>query len=234
MQRIPILMTRPAGSNRRFLDRIAPDFKSRLEVVTSPLISIEPLDANAKLCSTDAAIFTSSNGVGFAPPGKGRRAYCVGQHTTGTAQSNGWDAVFAGADASGLVTSLRHIAPACDLVHFHGRHVRGNVVEQLQAAGMQARSVVVYDQVLQSLTEEALRVLGRKTPVLVPLFSPRTAKHFATLATAADHTNIIAMSDAVADECTPAGFRSVFVAQEPTAASMVKCLEKRLLEVCPG
>lgn len=234
MHRVPVLMTRPAGSNRPFLDRIAPDLRRKLDVVTSPLILIEPLAPQGNMDRTAAAIFTSSNGVKHAPRGAGRIAYCVGTQTAETARKSGWEAVCKGEDVTDLVESLRQNVPDCDLVHFHGRHVRGNLAVQLREAGAHVTSVTVYDQVLQPLTQEALDVLSSGSVVLVPIFSPRTAGHFATLAPVCDHTHVIAMSAAVADECTANGFQSVFVAKSPTAASMVTCLEKRLIEVCPG
>ena len=234
VQHIPILMTRPKGSNQRFIDRIAPDLSKRLRVVSSPLIAIKPLGSPVRIDPEDAAVFTSGNGVLHAPPGDGRRAYCVGEQTTGRAQQAGWDAICAGFDAAALIDTLRQIAPSQPLHHFHGVHVRVDVVAELKKLGLDATATPVYDQVLQPFSEEALQTLSEKAPVLVPLFSPRTAEHFAELAPSTARAIIIAMSTAVADPCGRAGFGPVYVAQEPTAQSMVNCLEKWLTETRPG
>jgi uroporphyrinogen-III synthase len=234
VQQIPILMTRPKGSNRSFIDRIAPEVRERLHVVVSPLIAIEPLGAHVDIGPEDAAIFTSGNGVKYAPRGAGRRAYCVGEQTTQRARQAGWDAICAGNDATALVDKLRQIAPSQTLLHAHGVHLRVDVASQLQKAGLDVAATAVYDQILQPLTEEALGLLKGKAPVLVPLFSPRTASHFAELAPDVHRTIVIAISKAVADQCKLLDLGTVFVADEPTAQSMVKQLEKLLAEAGSG
>lgn len=234
MQRIPILMTRPEGSNRAFLDAVAPEWQDRLQPVISPLLEIVSLSEPEDIGPQDGAIFTSSNGVKYAPQGRGRTAYCVGDHTTRNAQTAGWSAICAGADATELVETLQRKTPDIALCHFHGVHLRVDVAERLRAAGLNVSSKPVYDQRLAPLTEEAQELLAGQDLVFVPLFSPRTASHFASLAPVSSKTIIIAMSDAVAAECTSRGFASVYVAEHPTAASMVNCLEKTLSEVCAG
>lgn len=233
-QHIPILMTRPEGSNAPFVNRIAPDLRRYLQVLTSPLIVIESLKPVDDIGLDDAAIFTSGHGVANAPAGKGRLAYCVGERTANRAKLAGWNAQFAGTDAESLIEGLRQIAPDKALHHFHGVHVRVDVADKLQKIGFAVSHSTVYDQVLQPLTNQALTAIFGEVPVLVPLFSPRTAKHFAELVSASANTIVFAMSAAIAEECKAVGFSRICIAAEPTAQSMVSQLENWLMENRPG
>jgi uroporphyrinogen-III synthase len=229
-----MIMTRPAGSNTRFVERIAPEVRARLRIIRSPLIEVRGLDADVVVGPQDAAIFTSENGVRFAPPGGGRRAYCVGDRTTRAATANGWDAVCAGVDADALVAHLMSLRPAGVLHHLSGMHVRGRIPERLQAAGLSVLQTAVYDQILLPFTAEALACLTQEQPVLVPLFSPRTAGHFAALAPVSARLHVVAMSDAVAEAWAEREGSEVVVAAEPTARSMLEAIEKRAFEISLG
>lgn len=234
MKHIPMIMTRPAGSNTRFVDRLSPEVRARLRIIRSPLIEIRGQDATFEIGPQDASILTSENGVRFAPPGRGRRAYCVGQRTTRAAMSKGWDAVCAGVDADGLVAHLTSIKPSGTLHHISGVHVRGRIPERLQAAGLTVRQTPVYDQILLPFTQEALACLKQDQLVLVPLFSPRTARHFAASAPRGARLFVVAMSDAVAEAWKDSGRSEVVVAAEPTARSMIEAIEKRAFEISLG
>jgi uroporphyrinogen-III synthase len=81
--------------------------------------------------------------------------------------------------------------------------------------------LVVYDQQAQPLTDAALRRLAANGPVVVPLFSPRTAKLFSAAGPFAAPLHLIAMSDAVAEAAGLIDATSITVAAEPTQPAMV-------------
>lgn len=234
VQDIPILMTRPKGSNRSFVDRISPDLREHLDVICSPLIKISGLDGPVRLGSEEAVIFTSANGVRFAPEGNGRRAYCVGDNTTEAARKAGWNAQCGGNDAGELINFLLALRPTSRLHHLSGIHQRGDISARLVEEGLTARRTAIYDQIPQQLSDEARSVVDAHTPCVVPLFSPRTAKHFASQVTPSPHVSIVALSDAVAAECTSSGLSVVATATKPSALAMVKSLEKHLAHISLG
>ncbi|MFV2038572.1 MAG: uroporphyrinogen-III synthase, partial [Paracoccaceae bacterium] len=84
-------------------------------------------------------------------------------------------------------------------------------------------SITVYDQVEQDLSAAAVQVLGGARPVILPLFSPRSASIVARAARACGATaplRLIGLSAAVlAAWDGPAPVAAVSVA-EPTAGAM--------------
>ena len=225
MHHIPVILTRPEGANTAFAEIIAPDVRTRLHCIHSPLLDIVPIRADVDLTSADCAIFTSTNGVRFAPQGDKRQAFCVGQKTTQAAQASGWEAVFSGATVAELKEFVLANRPLGQIHHYSGIHTRGNVAETLSRVGLNTLHVPIYDQRLLPLSAEAIEVLDGKSPVLVPLFSPRTATHFAETAPATSAVHVVAMSKAVADSLDKIRPASLVIASGPTALSMATCVE---------
>lgn len=213
-------MTRPLGASQRFVAQLPPDVQARLVPVYSPLLRIAPLNAVVAMSSKDAAIFSSVNGVDAAPDGAGRKAYCIGKATTAAATLRGWEATQCGVDAQSLVATLLAAPPAQRLFHLSGRHTRGDIAGHLTQAGLTVERVVVYDQHLCDLTPEAIQAIDREKRVLVPLFSPRTAAQFVSVAPRTISIHIVALSQAVADATGGAAFAGMTIAQRPDATAM--------------
>jgi uroporphyrinogen-III synthase len=228
VQKIPLLLTRPEGANTDFKQHFPKDVSARLEMIDCPLIRIKSLLQQTAMAGDAAAVFTSSNGVRFAPPPLGRRAYCVGERTTQAAQNGGWAAVCAGQDAEALTRYIIAQAPSCPLYHFSGVHVRGDVVGTLIKNGITATRVALYDQHLLPLSAAARRALEGKTPVIVPLFSPRAATLFAAEAPPAAPVLAIALSPAVAEAAKNRADFETVVAAEPTASAVMSAIETLL------
>jgi len=89
----------------------------------------------------------------------------------------------------------------------------------LNDSGIPAQGVTAYDQPLHPLSRDALAVLDGQTQVIVPLFSPRTAAHFAKECPQSADVLCIAMSPAVA-----AAVKTALIAPEPTASSMLESI----------
>lgn len=232
MVQITVIMTRPLGSNSRFISRLADDVRAHLVVIESPLIEICPLPVELELDPAEAAIFSSGNAVDHAPPGNGRRAYCVGKRTTGAATEHGWDAICAGENADALVEYLSARRPKEPLHHLSGVHLRGDIAGRLRAEGFSVVQTALYDQRLMTLTEEALSAITGPEPVLVPLFSPRTAEQFAAWSAPRPGISVIAISHACADAMPASWHESLSVSATPDANSMAEAFEIQARKLC--
>jgi len=217
---VPLILTRPRRAAQAFYDGLAPTLRDRLRPVFSPLLDIVPVAGRVVLRATDAAIFTSANGVAHGPDGEERLAYCVGPATTAAAQDRGWIAHQVGVDAQSLIAGLITWAPDGPIYHLSGTHTRGNVAERLKAAGLNVTQVAVYDQRLVPLCDAACDVIRRENRVIVPLFSPRTAQQFANTAPRATSIHVVALSDAVAEAANGIASDRVRIASAPNASAM--------------
>lgn len=227
-------MTRPEGANERFIRQMPDALRAHFKVVLSPLVRIVPTPAKPNIGPEDAAIFTSSNAVDFALEGQGRVAFCVGAATCAKAIRAGWRGSCLGGTSDELVAELIANPTAAFLWHLSGVHVRGDIVDRLSQAGMSAKRAVLYDQILMELTSEAYSLLAAQTPVVVPIFSPRTAQQFAENCPSRARPYLLAMSDAVAQPIRVLSEAQLETAHSPTAEAMVKSLEKLACRISLG
>ncbi|SFL03669.1 uroporphyrinogen-III synthase [Shimia haliotis] len=171
-----ILITRPAAAADRFVAAMRDDGIGQ-DTLMSPLLRVEKTTEPVSYVGFTGVIFTSVNGVEAAPPSD-LPAWCVGQATAAVARSKGWLATAAGGNSGTLIARITADAPTGPLLHLRGNISRGDVATRLSEAGIATREAIVYDQELCGLTDEAKDILTRETPVVVPLFSPRTAMQF--------------------------------------------------------
>ncbi len=221
-----LLMTRPEAASRRFEELLSADVLGGLRVVHTPLMDIIPLSEPLDLNGIATVIFTSGEGVRVASAKATARrpAFCVGARTTAAARAAGWDAHCAGEAADELVAQLCAAPPQGPILHLHGEHTRGAIVERLCAAGLKCSGQTLYRQDLLPLTDEAKQVLRAQAPILVPLFSPRTAAHFASLCPDVAHLTLIAMSEAVVRALPRLQCEALHVSKAPTAQAMADML----------
>jgi uroporphyrinogen-III synthase len=218
-----LLMTRPEEPARRFVTRLPPELRVRLNVVYSPLIGIEPLTQEIEFSDARGLIFTSANGVSVAERLTTHRdlpCFCVGVATTRAAQDAGWTAQNAGSNAEGLIATLhksRHNGP---LLHLRGRHARGNVAARLGVLGLPTKEQVIYDQPLLPFSKAAIHILRGSDLVIAPLFSPRTARQFANSVTGNAPLYFAALSEAVAEPINALNYNRLLVSPTPDATAM--------------
>lgn len=199
-----LLMTRPGDDSERTAARIGAD------VIVAPILQIVPVDHDgAALAQVPGLVFTSAHAVASAGPGRGRPAICVGERTGQVARDAGF-AVIQGAGTADSLVPLIAASPV-PLVHPHGRHL----AQRLAVPG-----VVVYDQRPQPLTARARAALMGVRPVVVPVYSPRSARLLAGMAAGARAPLwLVAISDAAAAAWTaPAARRAV--ADQPSGRAM--------------
>lgn len=229
-------MTRPRAASEAFVRLLPKDASERIRPVFAPLIGIVACNAKVPMGPDDAAIFTSFNGVGQGPNGLGRRAYCVGPATTSAARKRGWNARELGETANELVAALLQERPDQRLFHLSGTHTRGDVASRLAQAGLLASNIAVYDQTAFELSDEACALLSRPRPVLVPLFSPRTASLFAAAAPApaTNCASVIALSDTVAQALGSFCPVNLSIASAPNADAMCDAVVKASANISSG
>lgn len=173
-----ILLTRPVARSQEFAKALRDRIGDDLNIVISPVMRIESCAGIAPFPADHLAIFTSASAVTAMRdhmPVPGTPAFCVGKATTSAAQSAGWDAIFAGEDANALVDQLIGNPPGKPLIHLRGEHTRGQVAARLASNSMQCSERIIYRQIEESLTELAQKTLKSDLPVIIPLFSPRSA-----------------------------------------------------------
>ncbi len=225
---LPLLLTRPDAAAKTFWDSLPEALRGALHPIYSPLIHIRPLKPRLHLDRYDGLIFTSSRAVWMTPIGDGRPAFCVGPATTAAARTRGWQGIQSGGTAEELVTQLSQDRPRGTLLHLAGTHTRGAVAPSLTRAGIQTDYVAIYEQMQLGLTDKARGLMAGTHPVLIPLFSPLTARHLANDVRKAKSAFIQAMSPNVAQEVSGLDAASVTVAKSPNAEAMVEAIEKGL------
>lgn len=176
-----VLLTRPAPQSQRFAQAL----QARLplvQVMMSPLMQTEWLHPPLPDRTFGALILTSETGAeaaghlratGIPLP---ETAFCVGPRTTDTARTAGFAAISADGDVHALAALIRSAQPQGPLLHIRGEDVAGNLAETLTNGGIETHSAILYAQRPCPLSAAALTLLQGEGPVLVPLFSPRSAQ----------------------------------------------------------
>ena len=166
-----IVLTRPKAAAERFAERLLA-MRPDARVIVSPILAIS-YRASVQVPVADRLVFTSVHGVeGYARlNGDKLPAYCVGEKTAKAARAMGCEVVAVKQSSAELETILVEDSANC-LLHVRGAHVAGQLAQQIE----NLVEVVVYDQPAQVLTKEAVEALSGESPVVLPLFSPRSAR----------------------------------------------------------
>lgn len=222
-----ILLTRPLAQSLAYRDVLMRDMAAGAAIIVSPLFKIEPVDGVLDLRGATALIFTSVNGVGAFCQRSERRdfiCYCVGDRTAERAAEMGFDPVSADGATDDLLRLLRENPPTGKIIHIHGAHVAADLLAPLAREGVNISETVLYRQAETPLTAKALDGIAKADHVIVPLFSPRTARLFLGQTDAGSRRKIslACISKAVADQVSGHGFRAVTIATRPTADSVTR------------
>ncbi len=221
-----LLMTRAQEASEHFVRRLDPNVLKGITILYAPLLKIVPTQNTIELAQYNAVIFSSVNGVLFAPQGSGRDAYCVGARTTDAALARGWQVKGTAQDAHALVALLLKTEPVGAMLHIAGEHRRGKIAEKLTAAGYQTDVHTTYRQPLVPFRAEVKEAIAGEGAVIVPLFSPRVAAQFASqIADYGSLLHVLAMSPAVKEALKGACVGKVQIASAPTGDEMRRGVE---------
>ena len=218
-----ILLTRPKAAADVFVHQLK-EAGIDTDVLVSSVQGIKK--ANFEEPNTLAgAIFTSRNGV-EAVKGRDAPCWCVGAATADAARAKGWQAVSADGDAEAVFKRIIADRPSGRLVHFRGTYARGNLAERLSEEGINAHEVVVYKQISLPLSQTARTRLARENPVILPLFSPRSAAQLVQQGPFTAPLWVIAMSETVAGEAVALSPARMEISTTPDSAGMIAAIRQ--------
>ncbi|MFM7443336.1 MAG: uroporphyrinogen-III synthase [Tabrizicola sp.] len=232
-QAVPVLLTRPQAQAEAFARQLTQRLGPRVRPVIAPLMAPEYLSPPLPEGPFAAAIFTSAHGVEGAirlgiklPP----LAYCVGRSTAAAARAAGLDARSADGNAEDLATAILNDAPNGRLVYIRGVDTSGDIANELISNSIPTLSLQVYLQKTVPFERESLDLLRQITRIILPLFSPRSARIFreAMPPDARAGLHIVAMSDAVAQAADRIPHGSLVIAARPDSAAVLDSVESLL------
>ncbi len=211
-----LLLTRPEAQSTRFLADCERRLGRRIPTVISPVMEIIPVGEPPDLNGFATIVATSGNAVRqLGDILEGCSVLTVGEATAALARGLGARAQALGETAEAFLERAEEVAfPA---IVFRGRHARCNLADRLSVAGAPAVDAVLYDQVPRPLSRAALALLACSSPVVAPVFSPRSAELLSRYAAAAP-VAVLAISEAA--RVAWKGDAEFRVAERPTAESM--------------
>lgn len=223
-----LIITRPVPDGARFAGEVAAHID--VPTILSPLQEIVPLDTE---CDAGGYLFTSSNGVAQASRLglSAGPAWCVGDRTAQMARDAGFDAQSANGNAEDLIAMVLNQRPAIALAHIRGRAARGDIAPRLSAAGIHCDDVIAYDQRAIALTKEAKVAIEGVNPVIIPLFSPRTASLLLEQIRLGSHIELIAISQVTANALAP---HHAMVVDAPNGVEMLAAVVNACNKVSPA
>jgi len=223
-----LLVTRPAAQARRFAESFAARFGEDWPKLLAPMQQI--VARSVQVPEARELVFTSENAVAaFAAlsPAAGRRAWCVGARTAVAAARAGFAPVTGPGDGAALACAIIGAAPHPPLLVARGAHQAFDIAHVLNLAGIETFSACVYTQESLPLPAAAKALLAAHSPLLVPLFSPRSAQLFAQAAQRARAPLwVAALSPAVAESCADLHPARLRIAVSANAESMLDTLAK--------
>ena len=216
-----LIITRPAPAGPRFVSAVAERMGHASPVIYSPAFRIDPVAVVPP--EADHLILTSQNGVAAAQRlgiSTEITAWCVGDRTAAAAREAGFSACSAGGDAAQLVDLILSQKPNGRFLHLAGKHRRGDISGALTRGGVTCDTCIAYEQVVLEPTPELLAAFAGNTPLVSPVFSPRSASPFAVPGRSAP-LHGVAMSGAVAEVLTGLSADTVHVAERPDELAMI-------------
>lgn len=227
-----IIVTRPAAGAGAFAARLTVRIPGA-RVLVAPLQEVREVNwmPPADPPQAQALILTSANAVAAAArAGLAGLALCVGDQTAEAARAAGFDAVSAGGDADALVALIAG-RDEQTFWHLHGRKTRGDVAQRLRALGRVVGEAVVYETRPLPLSSTAREALASEPAVILPLFSPASARIAqAALADAPRTGRVAILSLSPAVERAAAGIAADLrlTARRPDADGMVEIVAEAL------
>ena len=230
-RRIALLLTRPLAQSKGFVNLFeGVSQPSPIHICISPLFEIIFQGPLPDMSPYRSLIFTSSNGVrAFSQlkPSSILPSFTVGKVTAETAISVGLPAQMLGLDVQDFTEAILSLKPETPCLHLRGDITPSALATQLSNAGLATDEAIVYRQRGLPLTKEAQQILLGTDPVIVPLFSPRSAQRFRAEFVKTSGTAPIygvALSKAVATEMSGINLADLVVAEQPTATAMGKAI----------
>jgi uroporphyrinogen-III synthase len=204
-----------------FAGQLRERFDGQMRVIVSPLIQIARVPITDNLDALSGVIFTSAQAVDALAPLPGLTAWCVGPKTTERAKSAGYKTITGPGNAHGLAQMVINAAPCGRLAHIRGRYAQENVAQLLTNAGIACTDIVAYDQNSLVLGADAKKPLKGELPVVVPLFSARTATILGEQGPFCAPLHLVVMSEQIKLAAGSLNAQTVSIAAHPNGNAMV-------------
>jgi len=206
------------------------------KTIAAPLLKLTNAPNPPNPPSADSLlVFTSKNGI-FAYQGYGfnpqNKVITVGDATARAARAAGFNDVTSAQGVSSDVTALilKTVPQNTPIIHCGGAHLRGSIIEDLQAAGYGARRDLYYQttpiETWPDMDYSALTHIAFYSPLAAQTFTNLLKQKMPNKASLDIHTlGFISISkavDAALGDLHPA---QRLIAQDPNEASMMDCLK---------
>ena len=223
-----IVLTRPEDGARAFHVLIQ-DVLPKAKVTKSPLIKIKFIPILPDLEQFNGVIFTSTNGViatkkKFVPPGI--LCFTVGSKTAQAAKKLGFKILCSEETSENLISEMLSHPIKGTLVHVRGEYTRGKISSRLNKNGFDCYEIIAYKQAHNPLNFQARKAFKSKRPLLIPLFSRRTAQLLLEEALPMEKCHIVAMSEAVSEPFEQTELANITIAKSPDIESMLETVVK--------
>ncbi|NPD17390.1 uroporphyrinogen-III synthase [Xinfangfangia sp. D13-10-4-6] len=228
-----LLNIRPEPQASRFAAGLAARYGAALPVITSPLMQtvflspLLPPDHFAALVLTSEAGAMAAAGLRRAGAVLPDLAFCVGDRTAEIAKIAVTETVSAKGDARDLLALLAGRAED-PLLYLHGEDRAADLGVALAPGGRRVVSVVAYRQQEMPLNPAATAALTWESPLIVPLFSPRSARLFlrAVAGQGLDHINPVVISENTRAVLPEMLAKRALIADRPDGPSMLAAIAR--------
>lgn len=219
-----LLITRPATTAAAFAQDVQAQMGSDVDIVISPILTISSIPLTLDVKQYPTLIFTSAHAVRAVASSTKQRdfiCYAVGGATSDCAAREGFNVREGGGTGDALARRIIGDRPSAPCLYLRGKHIAYDLAGTLSSAGIETQEMVVYDQQETDLNPEAIDFLASGRPVILPLFSARSATLFFDRYTATGPLDVVAMSRKIAATIPPSSVRHLRVCARPTAEAMV-------------
>lgn len=230
-----ILITRPEMQAKTFAKQLSDNGFS--DFMLEPLLDIHPIQtAQLNFDKLDALIVTSQNAVpslqGANVP-KHLPVFAVGSATAELLKSSGFNHVIAGeSNGEALFPLIQSYFKGAkkSFLHPAGLFMKERLQTLLKEAGQRYLAVPVYRaDARKMLSEETREALKTGRVQVVTFFSPRSAEIFAKLTVPLSMTcemiTLCSLSAEISEKLAGFGWKSVIIAKEPNAHSMIEAIK---------
>lgn len=232
-QRPTLLLTRPQKDAQAFAQEVL-SHQPAAQILISPVLTITPIGTLPDLSAYAAVVFTSRHAVAcfaHARIPKKMTCFAVGEATAEAAKKLGFLVISSAGAAQDLILLVQKTGAAGPLIHPHGQHARGQIAAILTKKGIPCAECVIYDQIETPLSVQARALLTQPQALLVPVFSPRSARLLQRYGPLPNGSEIIAISQTVAACFSTQPHIKTTVACHPNRGAMLKAVLRRFQDM---